>query len=442
MKTYLRSFRLRVATMRTFQRVFYLITLGLITLYIFSLFAWSGRSGWNYLNLGIGAAMVLATFVYAFIFDEIRLDEFALISVFFALSTLLSTLANGRIESLSRTVYLQIAFSIAVFQFCKQRDHVNDVIVAVLVGGTAFCAYYAFHYRDALIHLSFIDFRSRLGNFFDNENNVGRDFAILALIGFYLTVVKKRWYMAIYVLTMLFLLLTTGSISNLLVCIFSMFVFGIIVVKGKKKWVVIGGFVALAGLGILLFQLPQFRYFEQRFYGIIAAFFGYRNGDSSALERHELAMDAFLFFFESPLFGHGYGYVAEHTVGGFAHNNFAELLANFGIIGFIFYELLLVVPIVRLLRHKSKSPAIVLPLLVYLFLFQFFLVTFGLKIDYIILGLAFGVTSEDYAACVFLSLKEGRIHFGARKNPQAKKVGGLRVLHGTPRPLDTDVYRI
>ncbi len=443
MKAFFSLMRNRLFAMPRFQRAFYIVCLCLITLYGFSLFAFSGRAFWNYVNMGIGIVMAICLLAYEFLYHEIRVDDYALLAFMFCWLALFSSLINGVGSGISKSLYTQTAFALVLFQFVKERDHLRDALLAILIGGTCFAVYYVIHYRNDLLHFNLNSTTARLGGFFDNENNVGRDFVFLGMISFYLVICKKQWWMLLYTLAMLFLALSTGSISNLLCFVVAAFIMGLIVAKGKWRWAVLGIAAGLFAVFVLLLQLPQFSYFNRRITNMLASLFGGGSGDTSANERFELARDAFLFFLDSPILGHGYNYVAQRTVGGFAHNNFAEILADYGLFALAFYETMLLLPILRLRKGKGSLEKLLLGLLTYLFIFQFFLVTYYTKLDHLVLAFAFGLVSEQRIASFSISCREKTMSMGFEWNERSKAKERMtqRVKAGRT-PLDIDEYKI
>ena len=157
----------------------------------------------------------------------------------------------------------------------------------------------------------------------------------------------------------------------------------------KYKWVA-GLIVALAiVLAIIALQTPFFASVRTR---LEKALLG---EDWSTIERLTLAKEAGLMFLSKPFFGWGYnGIRAYSTQHLFAHNNFLGLLADFGLFGFLCFESMLILPMIRS-RKKLKSgnglqhvkDGLFL-LLLAVFLIQFFYVNYQLKFEFVFMGLA------------------------------------------------------
>ncbi len=84
--------------------------------------------------------------------------------------------------------------------------------------------------------------------------------------------------------------------------------------------------------------------------------------DSSTGLRLELFNDAYKMALDTPILGHGYAYFETHSVGfnsafrGYhSHNNYLELIINYGLIGFILYYGIFIRTTFRLIRKKNKT---------------------------------------------------------------------------------------
>lgn len=365
----------------------------LFSLLIFSTFSFASRDLFNYINIGLVALLSILIVVYQLIYEKIYITSFCVLLVCFCSAILISTLLNGRLLNLSKTVFLISLMSLIVFQFAKNKNVTQLLLFGFLVGGTMFCVYYIVHYWSDIIQFSALTINDRIGDYFDNQNGVARNFVFLGIIATYFSIKTKKYYGLIYSVLMFVLIATTGSISNLLsyliVLLFIPFVF-----FGKKGKIVTAIVIVLtAGIMLLLLQIPSLSYFKNRLINIFSTFFGNSGSqiDFSARDRFEYAVDAFKLFASRPLFGYGPGGVISFSSGGYAHNNFAELLADYGLIGFIFFEVI----IIKLLcfsynKKKDNFSLCVFGIALYIFIFQFFLVTFNIKIDYIIFAVLFG----------------------------------------------------
>jgi len=378
------------------QSIIFCLCIFFISLYCFSMWSFGSRTFWNYVNILICGLMLLLIIVYQLLYSDIRFDVFFVFLFIFCLIILISSAVNLVFDHINKTVFLMAIFGFGFYQFAREKENLKIAMLALLIGGTGFVLFYIFIYWKSL--LSF-NFSNRLGDYFDNQNEVAKNFVFLGIISLYLVFFKRKWFMLLYYLLMFYLLSSTGSISNL---ISFAFVSGIVVlfsVRPKNRIYVVLVFAFLAIIGFVIIQLPIFSYFKNRIYDIIITLSsgGDVASDASAGQRLEFALDSLSLFLSRPLFGFGFDSVRFFTLypGSPAHNNFAELLGDLGIIGFLSFEIIIIYPFFVIMKNKEKNRFLFLSFLIYIFIFQFFLVTYYTKIEYLILSCSFGFISSN-----------------------------------------------
>ena len=384
----------------------FLLILFFFSLLIFSTFSFASRDFFNYINIGIVAVLSIFIVIYQLCYGKIYITSFCIVLISFCLAVLLSALLNGNLLNLSKTVFLLSFMSLVVYQFAKNENVTQLLLLSFLIGGTMFCIYYTVYYWEDIIHFSALTVKDRIGDYFDNQNGVARDFVFLGIVATYFSIKTKKYYGLIYSILMFVLIATTGSISNLLSYLTVLLILPFVFFGKKGKIITI--FILIISLGtiILLLQIPSLSYFKNRLLNIFSTFFGKPGSkiDYSARDRFEYAIDAFKLFAARPLFGYGPGGVISHSSGGYAHNNFAELLADYGFVGFIFFEFLIIKPLYFAYKKKKNNFSLcIFGITLYIFIFQFFLVTFNVKIDYIFFAIFFGCIEAK---------KKGVIEFG------------------------------
>ena len=155
--------------------------------------------------------------------------------------------------------------------------------------------------------------------------------------------------------------------------------------------------VAAVIVFVLLLQLPVFSYFKSRLEKIVQTLlYGGAAGDSSSNTRLYAFIVYFDIFLMFPLFGAGYGNASKFTITNVvSHSTIGELLGCTGFLGFLAFELLLIIPLVLLLKEKQKN--ILIPLLLYMLFFQFFISSvYYSKFEYIFIGIAFSFVKPNY----------------------------------------------
>lgn len=115
-----------------------------------------------------------------------------------------------------------------------------------------------------------------------------------------------------------------------------------------------------------------------RFESMFEFFVEGKRGNQSEYARMQMIQLGLDYWTENPLFGHGldsFKYFNMYMGGGFkySHNNYVELLYDFGLIGFVLYYSIYVYILKRTLRHKRTFVSI----LVYMILIELLVFDFG-----------------------------------------------------------------
>ncbi|MDD4153812.1 MAG: O-antigen ligase family protein [Bacilli bacterium] len=179
----------------------------------------------------------------------------------------------------------------------------------------------------------------RLGSYFDNVNGVGGYFVTAFLIScYYLLFSKLKYGIIFFVPTIFFALLgtTTGSRTFLLTIIVGLF--SLVFIRYRKKKILLFSISILlfASIALLLF-LPFLSNLRDRLFSFFAYIEG-ENIDYSTLTRTLWQKYGIYLGVRHLLFGTGaYGFMALSGVGTYTHGNFAEMICNFGVIGFLVY---------------------------------------------------------------------------------------------------------
>lgn len=379
---------------KNWQGVFRMVIFLFLTLAIFSTFSLSRQAGLNNINNLIYGVLLLIVLFYILIYGRIVFDQFFVLISGLNLIFILSSIINWKFNSQNTTLLLLSVTVFILYQYLiADKRNIKQFVWAFMLGGIGFLLYYFFVYAKPLLTF---DFSKRLGNYFGNENEVARNISLITITCLYFAADRKKKIFYVPVFIGLWFAITTGSMSGIfLLFIILLLVIYLNVPKGKK-WVFFMSLVALIIIAFLVLQTPALIYYKRRVYGIINTFLGIDTGsvDRSSSERLELSREAFLMFLRKPLFGFGPNQIAEFTSAGrYAHNNFTELLGNYGLFGLFFFELLLFVPAIRIRKQDTKYRSLILLVLMLVILSQFFAHPYTSKIEYFIIGFAF--------ACVF-----------------------------------------
>lgn len=358
----------------------------------------SDRSPYNYFNFAIYGVLSALILFYIFRYKKFVFDVFTALIILFNLCILISQIVNFRILEYPRTIALLSLFSLVFYQFVITVDNKDNAYFAILIGGLLFAFYFVLYYRSALLNVNFSD---RLGEAFSDQNDLAKYlaiFSIISLVFFFKTKSYTKLFSLLSFVLFIGLLLLTGSVSNFLCTAILVLLIALAMAKRKNKLYILLGVIVLAVLVVLLFQLEFMSYYKTRVEGIFNTFFHPdEKKDGSAVDRFALFQEGLSLFLTRPVFGYGYDQVQfyTHGYGPFSHNNFVELLACFGILAFLVYEALLLLPIYKMLV-TGKYNKHELFTLTYLFIFQTFLVIYRKKIEFLLMPLAFSSCCFGY----------------------------------------------
>lgn len=380
---------------------FHTVILGFVPLItLFSVM--SDRQPYNYINIALYAVEILLIVFYVWKWKRFRFDVLTFCIVLFNICILVSQIINKRLGEYPTTILLLSVFAIVFYQFVYNEENKDFIYELIVIGGLLFALYFIFTYRSSLLSLNFAD---RLGEDFSDQNDLAKYLAIFALLSLGDIYKEKRyWKILPVVSTIIFvlLMLISGSVSNLLCFFFVGLLILIFCAKRKNRlYVLVGAFVLGAAIYGAI-QLPFMKYFKDRLDGIFNAFFEPgEKVDGSASDRIKLFVEGFELFLTRPLFGYGYDQVQYYThgIGQFSHSNVVELLASFGVVGFLAFETLLVYPLYYSFKNDKyrKNASITL---FYLFLFQFFLIIFRKKIEFMLIPLGFSAIIESESKAI------------------------------------------
>lgn len=366
----------------------------LFFLYCFSIPTFSNRFPFNYVSIALCALMCACMAVYVFLYRKFKINAMVGLLILFNITLLITHTINLTFSEIPKTIILMSLVAFFVYQFISTYKKPNIFFLLVLIAGILFSIIYIIHYRSDLFSFSNI-FDSRLGGFFDNENEISKEFGFFCVIALALAVREKNIYIKvgsyIFVAVLFFLILSTGSISNLLTTILVCFITLIVCQKTNKRRLI----VASVALGIIVFfvilvQLPFMSYFKTRIENIFSTIFNptAKAADGSAAERFKGAITSFSIGINRFLFGFGYMSATDYTYNSIqSHNNFAELFVDFGIVGLIIFESLILLPLFKINKIKDKS--FVLAVVLYMLIFQLFLTTYYKKFEYLFFALLY-----------------------------------------------------
>lgn len=380
-----------------FKRILYFTMIIFLFLYVFSIPSFSGRPVWFILSYILMGALSASVVLYTFLYTKFEFNRRLILPGFFAIFAFVGTVIYSHEFRIWLTVLLMFV-TLVVFYYSFVAINNKRLIFKIFVYAfLAFGLYFAFIYRSQIIHLQLTS--SRLGNYFDNVNTVGFYFAIAFSFSLYLALFyknKREWLYYLPALLFFALGFFTGSRAFLFVA-----AIGAIVAmynKFKKhKFIFFICLGALIGLFFIIINIPALAFLKDQFDRTLYTLFGIGNFkvDGSTVQRTIWPGYAFYLGGRSLVFGYGCGGFAIYSgIGTYSHNNFAEIMCNFGMVGFIVFNLCYIIPLIRSIKSKSEE-IVMVPILFFVFFSRsFFGVIYYSKEAYLVLALLYYLTKD------------------------------------------------
>lgn len=294
------------------------------------------------------------------------LNRFTVMFGIYTAYCLLSILWSAdRAISIERsTTVLKIFIVCALIYYYITTERKTEMLIhSIYIGGISLLVFTIVYYGPKG-YLSGMISGKRMGYDFADANDMGRALMYTSIIGLYYTFYEKRWWNIFISALSAFVSVGTGSRIAIIIFIVGLFCLFFFYFTGKKRILGIGAFIVLAGIGFALLYLPAFESMRIRLLGMLGQLAGETDADISTIYRIMFARAGIEQFLKTPILGLGIGTSnvilmrALNTVS-YLHNNFIEMLACGGIVGFIvFYALhgtIILKNIKPALKRNTKS---------------------------------------------------------------------------------------
>ena len=361
-----------------------------------------------------GRYLMLGCLAFIFILDasqqhfmyKITISRFVLTVAFFAFYALISSLwATDAADAISkaRTLFeLLLMIFVVEHYYREHKDPLAELFLVIKWSSFIVVIYsFLFYGMETLIAIAAAE--ERMENEYANINTIGMLAAVGVVIQLEELIRKKRWsWSAAFCIPSVFLLALTQSRKALLIFLIGFFMVFFLhntVDKELKKKVVKICFATLVAVGFvyLLLSLPVFEGTMIRMKTMLASFTGVGLVDSSTILRHQLTAIGWQQFIKTPVLGVGIGNPHHLALmhlrrDAYLHNNFIELLAGGGLVGFaIYYSMYayLFVTFWRQRKNKNVYFTLCFTIMTILFFMDYGWVSYYSKINYMYLLLYF-----------------------------------------------------
>lgn len=284
-----------------------------------------------------------------------------------------------------------ILFFLVYNLFYEDENAHERFLKSLYIAGIALIGYSIYIYGfSEVIEMMTGSSNVRLGRDINQENTFGMMNATTCMIAFYYLFYKKRFKIFhISVLSIAFLFaMSSGSRKALLItCIGILFLvyqrYGL-----RQVYKVVAIVVVLALIFLAVIKLPVFETIRFRMEQGIKSISGERGGDHSTQLRMNMVKDGWKVFKERIPIGYGadnYRYVS--SFGTYSHNNFIEILVDFGLIGFMLYYLIYLNVLKNLVGLKKNSSKALLCIFLVRFMMEIAMVPYYDKTHWIMMAL-------------------------------------------------------
>jgi len=338
-------------------------------------------------------------------------------SIFVAISLLWSqTPENGGYWRAFRTVPLLTIMTILLCNYFRSNEQTKVLVWAIFVMGFALSFALIYYCGGIKNTLSLLKNGLRLGGQVENENYLGMSIASSAVVAFYFVIHEKKYLSILAFLFLSVMAFATGSRTGLLglvvgVILCVLFLLDFSKGKGKRNAIIIIlALVAILLFFVLLFTVPAFNSIKARTLNMAKSLIGKEEvGDGSTNARLGMFRLGWEAFKEHPFGGVGAGSSCLISDYGDLHNNYIEVLASFGIIGFILYFIPYVISLIQLIplaKKRNKLCFIAIIINICWFADQLGMVTYETKDSYFYLALLVSLVEIMKKTCPSYTKKD------------------------------------
>lgn len=381
------------------KKIFYYSILVLFSFYLFSTTAFNEIYGLHYINYVLMALLGINVLLYDILYlKKIFITRQMFIILAFILYAAVVTLANNADFSRIFTIFVIFGSFVVMYFAIKILNNNSLVFISLVFAALAYLIFFIAMSWNEILSLEFLN--GRLGGNIGNENTVGINLLMYSSIFCIASLNKKRWYFVFMSIPFIILSLFTGS-KKVLFGFILLGLFMLYIIFNKKKIIFYISIILFFLLTFFLLQLSIFETIKNR---LISMFLSLINGDGGASTNLRLLFGKVGLYLsgQNLFFGLGAeGFRLNTMFGTYSHNNYVEVLCNFGIIGlFIFYAPMF--SIIYNIKRCDKSHQI--------YLFSIFMILF-----YLIMGVAmvycYSKTLAIFYAFAFGSIEESAFRY-------------------------------
>ena len=371
----------------TFIMLFFFAT------YVFSLPYFSSRKPLNYLVYGLFSLLAVVILTYRFLYYSYSKICFRslLPLVFSSFSSISTIIFSHEFRTLLSVALISTSFFFIYLLF-EQFKRI-DLLIEICVGSLfAFTIAFIFHYRHEFMSLKELSF-ARIGadGYFDNVNSIATYISVCSIFSLYILLFSNKKHRFVHLISLAicvvvgFLTASKTFVVGLLVGVVSLFI-----TRFRKKPIIMIIFLAAIVIMIILFvTLPIFTSIKKRIVEMYNMLTGNAySTDYSTATRALWQEYATYLGAHRLLIGNGLNsFMVYSGTGTYSHANIAETFCNTGIIGLLIYYMPIFVSLYDCFKKKFNHKELVISLITFVIIREFFDVTYYSKINVILLVL-------------------------------------------------------
>ncbi len=356
------------------KKTFYILVCVFVFLYMFSLPSFSGRSGWNYIPYGLMALLMVVVFLYTFLYSKFEFKWYLLFLPLFCAWALIGTIFySHQFRDWLTLPLLTITFFVFYYAFKAINDFKRSFLI-IMCALLAFCVYFLCIYYEDL--LNFADFSSfRLGFYFDNVNAIAGYMSLGFAIALYFLFCSKRNIFYIYLIPLVvFAIIGISTGSRTFLVDILLLVVGALIIRFKDhKVALVISLVCLIVALVVLINLPFLSTMKSRLTAMFSTLFG-SGSEGSTTTRILWQIYGVTLSSGNLIIGYGAdGFAIASGVGTYTHGNYAEVICDFGIVGFLIYYSFIFFLLHSFFKSKTKESAFLFTTIVVLMMVNGFL---------------------------------------------------------------------
>ena len=354
------------------------------------------------------AAYALVCACYLFFSKRVSIYRevmFSMAYLLFGAASILWAESSDAAFTKVRTIFLLLVLLVLVTTYIVKIGKPIYIMIAISIGSVALAIYMMATYGFSGLFEAFEETEERVGDLINNVNAIANSLVVglLAMIG--MAFLYKQIWLVLPIAFTSICLFAAGSRTATISLIVGLVILIVFWLKSMRSSMgrffgTVSIIVSAVVIFFLVRDLPAFQTLSLRMENI----FSFLTGESKVIKENstEVRMDYIRLgweqFLKTPIFGNGIGcagYAMEETYNRvtYLHNNYIEILASGGIIGFILfyapYAIALISLLKRVFKDRDRTPVVVitLVLLITRLIGHLGIVLYYSKIEYLFIAL-------------------------------------------------------